>query len=75
MIIELLTYLQEELDFKILFVTHDMESARGLCEDIVVIKKGKVVEEGNLFTVMENTQDAYTKELIDSNFAHRKFRI
>ncbi|MDH5464365.1 MAG: ATP-binding cassette domain-containing protein [Thiovulaceae bacterium] len=74
MIIELLTYLQEELDFKILFVTHDMESARGLCEDIVVIKDGSVVEAGNLFNVMENPQDIYTKELIDSNFAHREFR-
>lgn len=74
MIIEMLTYLQEKLDFKILFVTHDMESARGLCEDIVVIKNGKVVEEGNLFTVMQTPQDVYTKELIDSNFAHREFR-
>ena len=74
MIIELLRALQEELDFKILFVTHDMQSARGMCEDIVVIKEGKVVETGSLFKVLRNPQEAYTKELIDSNFSNREFR-
>ncbi len=75
LIIELLKYLQEELGFKILFVTHDMESAKGLCEDIVVIKEGRVVESGNLFRVINRPQEAYTKELIESNFAHREFRV
>jgi len=74
LIIELLKYLQEELGFKMLFVTHDMESAKGLCEDIVVIKEGRVVESGNLFRVISNPQEDYTKVLIDSNFAHREFR-
>lgn len=74
LIIELLKYLQEELEFKILFVTHDMETAKGLCEDIVVIKEGKVVEAGKLFKVLLKPQEAYTKELIASNFAHREFR-
>jgi len=74
LIIELLKYLQEELGFKMLFVTHDMESAKGLCEDIVVIKEGKVVESGNLVKVINNPQEDYTKVLIDSNFAHREFR-
>lgn len=74
LIIELLKYLQEELGFKMLFVTHDMESAKGLCEDIVVIKEGRVVESGNLFRVTSDPKEAYTKVLIDSNFAHREFR-
>ena len=74
LIIELLKYLQEELGFKMLFVTHDMESAKGLCEDIVVIKEGRVVESGNLFRVISKPQEDYTKVLIDSNFAHREFR-
>ena len=74
LIIELLKYLQEELGFKMLFVTHDMESAKGLCEDIVVIKEGRVVESGNLLKVITNPQEQYTQVLIDSNFAHREFR-
>ena len=74
MIIELLKYLQEELGFKMLFVTHDMESAKGLCEDIVVIKEGRVVESGNLVKVITNPKEEYTQVLIDSNFAHREFR-
>jgi ABC-type glutathione transport system ATPase component len=75
LIIELLKYLQEELEFKILFVTHDMESAKGLCEDIVVIKEGEVIEEGKLFKVINRPTQEYTKVLIESNFAHREFRI
>ncbi len=75
LIIELLKYLQEELAFKMLFVTHDMESAKGLCEDIVVIKEGRVVEQGNLLEVINNPQQDYTKVLIESNFAHRDFRV
>ena len=74
LIIELLKYLQEELGFKMLFVTHDMESAKGLCEDIVVIKEGRVVERGNLVKVISDPQKTYTKVLIDSNFARRDFR-
>lgn len=74
LMIELLTYLQEEMGFKLLFVTHDMESARGLCEDIAVLKEGVIIERGNLFRVLNKPQEDYTKELIESNFAQRAFR-
>ena len=73
-ITELLKYLQEELGFKMLYVTHDIESAKGLCEDIMVIKDGTVVETGKLFRVIKQPQTEYTKILLESNFAHREFR-
>lgn len=74
MIIELLRDLQHELGFKILFVTHDMQSAKGMCEDILVIKNGKIIEEGVLVEVLKNPRQSYTKELIESNFSGREFR-
>jgi len=74
-IIALLKSLQESMGFKMLFVTHDMKSAASLCEEICVIKNGKVVEKGTLSEVLESPQQEYTKVLISSNFANREFRI
>jgi peptide/nickel transport system ATP-binding protein len=75
MILELLKSLQSEFGFKILFVTHDMVSAKSLCDDICVIKSGKVIESGKMGEVLKNPNAEYTKTLIDANFANRKFRI
>lgn len=74
-IIGLLKELQEKIGFKMLFVTHDMKSAEYLCEDICVIKNGKVVEQGSLKKVLAHPQEEYTRVLISSNFSNREFRI
>lgn len=74
-IIELLKSLQEKLGFKMLFVTHDMKSAGSLCEDICVIKNGKVVENGLLEQIVSEPQEEYTRVLISSNFSNREFRV
>ena len=74
LILDLLRELQKELGFKTLFVTHDISSAKSLCDDICVIKDGKVVEDGKMSQVLENPQENYTKTLIEANFANREFR-
>jgi len=74
LILELLKKLQQEFGFKILFVTHDINSAARLCEDICVIKNGRVVEHGVLSSTLQMPLQAYTKTLIEANFANRKFR-
>ncbi|MDY0116618.1 MAG: ATP-binding cassette domain-containing protein [Sulfurimonadaceae bacterium] len=74
MILALLKKLQEHYGFKILFVTHDISAAVSLCEDICVLQHGRVVEAGDLKTIMQNPKEQYTKELIASNFANREFR-
>jgi len=74
LIIELLKQLQKEYSFKMLFITHDIESASSLCEDICVIKNGKVVESGVMESILKNPQELYTKTLIEASFANRKFR-
>lgn len=75
MIIELLKKLQKKEAFKMLFVTHDIISAKNLCEDICVISQGKVVEAGSMEKVLTAPSQEYTKTLINANFANRKFRI
>jgi len=75
LILNLLRDLQLELGFKILFVTHDMNSAKNLCEDICVIKDGKVVENGKMSQLLEKPKEEYTKVLIQANFSNREFRV
>ena len=73
-ILDLLKKLQKKEEFKMLFVTHDMNSAAYLCEDICVIADGKVVESGIMQDVLKNPKERYTQTLIDANFANREFR-
>jgi len=75
LIIELLKKLQEKENFKMLFVTHDISSAKSICEDICVLKEGVVVESGKMSEVIEQPKEEYTKTLIEANFANRKFRV
>lgn len=74
LILKLLKNLQKKENFKMLFVTHDMNSAAYLCEDICVIANGKVIESGIMQEVLKNPKKEYTKTLIDANFANREFR-
>lgn len=73
-IIELLKKLQKKEGFKMLFVTHDIASAQTLCEDICVIRFGKLVECGTMTAVLESPKNEYTRTLIEANFANREYR-
>jgi peptide/nickel transport system ATP-binding protein len=57
-----------------LFVTHDIVSAKNLCEDISVLKEGKIVESGKILDVLSRPKERYTKRLIEANFTNRAFR-
>lgn len=74
LIIDLLKRIQTEHGFKILFVTHDMHAATALCDEICVIKEGRVQEVGFVENVLQNPKSPYTRTLIEASFALRKFR-
>lgn len=73
-IINLVDQLVNKLNILILFVTHDIESIKTLCEDIVIINKGQIVEQGKTKDVLSSPKNDYTKNLIDSNFKNKDFR-
>ncbi len=73
-ILSLIKDLQKTLNLLILFVTHDINSITDICEDIVIIKNGKIIEEGKTKEVFKNPKNTYTKELIKSNFSNKEFR-
>jgi peptide/nickel transport system ATP-binding protein len=73
-ILELLKELHVKNGFKMIFVTHDIEAVKGLCEDIAIIKEGKIIESGDLNEIIAAPKEKYTKELIESGFKNRGFR-
>ncbi len=73
-ILKLLKKLQKEFGFLTIFVTHDIDAAAELCEEIAVIKDGKIVEEGDMREILNSPKSDYTKKLIEANFKHRGFR-
>lgn len=48
----------------LLFVTHDMSVAKKLADRILVMKEGKIVEEGSRDQIFQNPQDPYTQKLL-----------
>ena len=73
-IIKLIDQLIKKLNILILFVTHDIESIRTLCENIVIIKDGLIIEEGKTSEILNNPKEEYTKTLINSTFKNKDFR-
>ncbi len=73
-IVSLLKKLQEKIGFLTLFVSHDIEIAKEICENIAIIKEGKIVEKGKAKEVLLFPKTEYTKKLIEANFAIREFR-
>ena len=65
-ILEVLNRLVRDTDIAMLFVTHDLLSARLLADEIMVLNKGRVVESGKAEEIIANPQDPYTQFLLSS---------
>ena len=65
-VLALLADLRRTRGLSLLYITHDLLSARVVTDQILVLNKGKVVERGNTKAVLQNPQDAYTRTLLDA---------
>lgn len=65
-ILNLLDRLKEELGLTIIFISHDLSVVDYISDQVIVMKKGQIVESGDTEKVMNDPQDDYTKLLIDS---------
>ena len=63
-ILQLMQKLQRERDMGILFITHDLGVIAELADKVVVMYKGKIVEQGNVWDIFTNPQHPYTKGLL-----------
>jgi len=67
-IIELLRTLRRNHNLSYIFISHNLKVIRSLCHYILVMKDGKVIEEGITKQVLDNPINEYTKELVQSAF-------
>ncbi len=63
-ILELMQKLQREHKMGILFITHDLGVIAELADKVVVMYKGKIVEQGNVWDIFSSPQHPYTKGLL-----------
>ena len=63
-ILELMQKLQAEHDMGILFITHDLGVIAELADKVVVMYKGNIVEQGNVWDIFTKPQHPYTKGLL-----------
>lgn len=65
-ILESLRKMNDEMGITILYITHDLTTAYHVCDYIIVLYRGSVMEAGDVDTVIANPQHPYTQLLIDS---------
>ncbi|MCZ8514264.1 ABC transporter ATP-binding protein [Paenibacillus filicis] len=65
-ILDLMKKLNKDTGTAIMLITHDLGVVAEMCNRVVVMYAGKVVEEGNVFQIFKNPRHPYTKGLIQS---------
>jgi microcin C transport system ATP-binding protein len=70
-IVDLLRDLQKKHGLAYLFISHDLKVVRALSNYVIVMRNGKVVEEGASAEVFSSPKEAYTKALLAAALDHR----
>jgi peptide/nickel transport system ATP-binding protein len=65
-VLQLLDRLRREDGLAFLFVSHDLNVVRMMCQRTIVLRGGVIVEEGESDALFNNPQSAYTRELVDA---------
>ncbi|QET06414.1 ABC transporter ATP-binding protein [Cupriavidus pauculus] len=65
-VLKLLAEVQKRLGIALIFITHDLRVAAQICDKVLVMHRGSVVEQGSPAEIFETPRDAYTRRLIDS---------
>lgn len=65
-VIEILKKLQKEMNLSILLICHDLALVQKLCDRVLVMYKGQIIEEGDPDEVIQTPKKEYTKRLIES---------
>jgi peptide/nickel transport system ATP-binding protein len=65
-VLELLDEIQQRMGIAILFITHDLRVAAQICDDVMVMQKGHVVEYGPAAKVLAAPATEYTRSLIEA---------
>lgn len=67
-IVKLMAQLKKEMKMAYLFISHDIALVQEICDRVLVMYEGRIIEEGTPHEIIMNPQNEYTKKLIDSIF-------
>ncbi len=65
-VLELLAQLQQKHNISYLFISHDLNVIRSISHRVMVMREGKVVEQGETESLFNEPQESYTKELLNA---------
>jgi len=66
-VLGILRDLRDRLGFSIVLITHNVAIAHPLCDKVIVMKEGRIVEEGSTLNTLTNPQTDYTRRLIEAS--------
>lgn len=67
-VLDLLKYLQKELELTYIFISHDLKVVRSICHHIIVMKAGKIIESADADTIFNHPSHDYTRQLISTAY-------
>ena len=65
-VLDLLTRLREQMGLSMVFITHDLRVAAQICDQLIVMKSGEIVESGHTARVFSQPQHPYTRALLEA---------
>ena len=65
-VLELLDDLRRQFGLSMLFITHDLRVAATVCEEIAILQRGVIVEQGATAEIFANPQHEYTRSLLEA---------
>ena len=65
-ILDLLNQLQDKYNLSFIFISHDMKVIKAMADYIIVLKNGKIVEEGGANSIFNSPKEEYTQRLLQS---------
>jgi oligopeptide transport system ATP-binding protein len=74
-IVELLRDLQKSHQLSYLFISHDLAVVRAMADYIIVMRQGKIVEQGETADIFDHPQEEYTRTLMAAAVDDTRFRV
>jgi peptide/nickel transport system ATP-binding protein len=71
-ILELIKELQQQTKMSVILITHDLGLAADIADEVLVMYKGEIVEQGTTKNVLQNPKHDYTKRLLNSRLINRQ---
>ena len=62
---------QKESNFSILFISHDLDVIRAVCDRVAVMESGKIIETGTVKQIFEDPKEPFTKHLISCSMSSK----